>query len=320
MLKINNSQDNSNLEWDNLSKLYSELKETKPSLYKRLNCYGNTLSFLSYLEKKYFFIKSNLKNELFVIYFHNEANGTSPYGTEKFGFHFNLLYADSKSSNWYILDYDIENISKCKHQLEDPILASSYLKKAFSNHHMRWALKLARDKGNYYPLTSAQQIMLFSLQEFRDVVAKYPDLPLLLEFCSLDAKQPENIVINLYRNFGISFNNLYEFFQFLDKRPQLITNPSDSLQELRKYYRDKPLATLTQEGFSNSKDRLSHIELNKLITSFSQSVELKQGIELREPEVLIEKTSRSNSSFFKISREQINWQADSCQKSFQSTP
>ncbi|KAF5271674.1 hypothetical protein FQR65_LT05295 [Abscondita terminalis] len=48
----------------------------------------------------------------------------------KFSFHVNLIFFDENTRNWYILDYDIENILG-DYPLDKPILCSEFLQRAF---------------------------------------------------------------------------------------------------------------------------------------------------------------------------------------------
>lgn len=237
-----------------LTQLYSELKLSRSSIYKELQCQLNSLEFIKYLEKKEF--PEEIFNNFFIIYFYNDGNGYSLYGKKSFGFHVNLMFFDEKTQNWYILDYDIENILG-DYSLDKLLLCSEFLKRAFCTDSAKDQIQKSLNTSYYY-LRSFQQVMIFTLQEYKTILRENSNLINNLKHCSIGSKNPEeNILWNLYKHFNISFNNLYEFINFLDKK-------IFSLDLLRAYYQNKLFEEITLEGFSNTEVRLTKEKLFSL--------------------------------------------------------
>ncbi len=271
-----------------LSKLYSELKASKPTIYKNYECCLNVSKFINYLEKKTY---EKILDNLYIIYFYNHGNGYSLYGKMSFDFHINLLFFDPASSNWYVVDYDIEKILT-GFKLDQPLLYSKFLQLAFSTNPAKEQIKIAIEEDNYFPLQSFQQIMVFTLQEYKKLCLENPNLIHELRFFSLAPKTPEkNFLWKLYMDSNISFNNLYELTLFLEKR-------NASINLLRANYQNKTFREIFREGFSNTKCRLDKQKLlflkNFLFDSSTSSLEIKQ-----EEAINDKKLSNAQSTFFK---------------------
>lgn len=159
-----------------------------------------------------------------------------------FDFHINLLFFDPASSNWYVVDYDIEKIL-IGFKLDQPLLYSKFLQLAFSTNPAKEQIKIAIEEDNYFPLQSFQQIMVFTLQEYKKLCLENPNLIHELRFFSLASETPEkNFLWKLYMDSNISFNNLYELTLFLEKR-----NASLTYYELT--IRIKPFMKFSEKGF-----------------------------------------------------------------------
>jgi|GEM_PF-2227730 hypothetical protein len=208
-----------------------------------------------------------------------------------FDFHINLLFFDPASSNWYVVDYDIEKIL-IGFKLDQPLLYSKFLQLAFSTNPAKEQIKIAIEEDNYFPLQSFQQIMVFTLQEYKELCLENPNLIHELRFFSLAPKTPEkNFLWKLYMDSNISFNNLYELTLFLEKR-------NASINLLRANYQNKIFHEIFREGFSNTKCRLNKQKLlflkNFLFDSSTNSLEIKQ-----EEAINDKKLSNAQSTFFK---------------------
>ncbi len=253
-----------------LNQLYSELKLSKAEIYKEYSCLENVMSFIKYIKIKKFF--KEIFNSLHVIYFNNDNNGYSLYGKAEFSFHLNILFFDKESSNWYIIDYDIENIIH-NYPLDKPILCSEFLRSAFCTEPAKSQISIAIEENNYFPLQSFQQVMIFTLKEFNDLYLENSNLIHKLRFLSLEPKRKEeNFLWKLYKDFSISFNNLYELIFFLKKR-------DSSISLLRTYYQNKVFEDISIEGFANAKARLDKEKLHALeyfLFNTSKSINLEE--------------------------------------------
>lgn len=266
-----------------LTQLYSELKSSKKEIYEDYACLSNVSNFVKHLENKAF--PKEVFDNLYWIFFNNNGNGHSLYGKKSFSLHFNLLFFDKESVNWYILDYDIENIlDNCL--LDQPILCPDFLQLAFCTKPAEEQITLAIEENNYYPLQSFQQVMIFSYQEFNTLNNKYPDFIHKLRFLSLEPeKKEENFLWELYSMFNVSFNNLYEFILFLKEK-----NPC--IDRLRFNYQNKTFETISFEGFANAQYRLDKeklLALKDFIFNAPKSTKL---------ELVGHKTTSGYSNFF----------------------
>ena len=147
--------------------LYATLAETKKIFYKEAECHRNIRKLTDYLREKNI---SNLDKNLLVLYI-SIRNGNVTYGNGKsYNFHLVSLYYDEDNSNqWYILDYDAEN--NLHHSINEPLLATDYLRNAFGiiNNQPSFLLarlKYALENHNSYILRDIPEFIVFNLKEW----------------------------------------------------------------------------------------------------------------------------------------------------------
>lgn len=271
-----------------LIQLYTELKLSKKEIYKEYSCLENVMSFIKHIGNKK--LPKAIFDHLHIVFFYNNNNGYSLYGKESFSFHVNLLFFDKESSNWYVIDYDIENII-IDYPLDKPILCSEFLQSAFSTKSAKSQISIAVEEGNYYPLQSFQQVMIFTLQEFNHCYQENANLIHKLRFISLQPKkQEENFLWELYKSFDISFNNLYELVSFLKKS-------ESSINLLRTCYKDKSFEEISADGFANAECRLGK---EKLLTLQDFLFDLSKSINLESKE---SKNEAGGSTLFALKKQ-----------------
>ena len=102
-------------------------------------------------------------------------------------------------------------------------------------------------KTSYYYLRSFQQVMIFTLQEYKTILRENSNLINNLKHCSIGSqKSGRKYSVEFYKHFNISFNNLYE------------------RSVCYAYYQNKLFEEITLEGFSNTEVRLTKEELFSL--------------------------------------------------------
>lgn len=275
-----------------LAELYSELKASKQEIYEKLSCHLNAEKFIKHLESKG--LPEEIFNNMHIMFFYH--SGGAYYGEINFGFHVNILFYDKKNSNWYVLDYDIKNIKK-GYPLDEPLLYSDFMKHAFSIGETKMLISQSINNENCY-LGSFQQVMIFKWKEYQTILQQNPDLIKNLQFISMDSeKQEENFLWKLYKDFNISFNNLYELIKFLQEG-------TPDVESMRIYYQNKAFEEIFVNKFSNSVSRLDEKKLfflkdflfNSLINDndpgFGKSKDEKN---------LVLSQSNTSSNFFKLS-------------------